>query len=137
MLARAILWKGERQLGPDLVVVYIVTLLTYTRTNIHVCTRTYMHARTHTHAHTHTHTPCGMKHTGHLHCTLSVLFNTHWCIYRLQIQMDESRALKETLSSYQSAKAQDIRILTELLKQSRVSFAKAIAEATARTQNRQ
>ena len=51
--------------------------------------------------------------------------------------MDESRALKETLSSYQSAKAQDIRILTELLKQSRVSFAKAIAEVTARTQNRQ
>ena len=51
--------------------------------------------------------------------------------------MDESRALKETLLSYQSAKAQDIRILTELLKQSRVSFAKAVEEVTVRTQSKQ
>ena len=51
--------------------------------------------------------------------------------------MDESRALKETLSSYQTAKAQDIKILTGLLKQSRASFAKTVQEITARTQNRQ
>lgn len=51
--------------------------------------------------------------------------------------MDESQALKETLVSYQSAKGQDIKILTELLKQSRVSFAKAIEEVTVRTQNKQ
>ena len=51
--------------------------------------------------------------------------------------MDESRALKETLSSYQTAKAQDIKILTGLLKESRLTFAKTVQEVTVRTQSRQ
>ena len=49
-------------------------------------------------------------------------------LFFLGFQLDENQALKETLSHYQTSKAQDIRLLTELFKQSRLQFSQTIKE---------